>query len=207
MKFRSRFTILTLTVILTGTSYLAWAQHQHQGHAASEQSAASQPSEHSMHEGGMMHSEMMHGDAMEHGKMANEEDMKAMMQEMGMSSGMMQRHQLLMQSKIAAADPQALLAMSQDFELTEEQIAQLEEIVEEAREKARDVLNKEQQNQLEVIPETPANMQGMMMQMHEKMQQMHGDQANKSSMMMCPMMQMMPGKSNGEESVGHEANH
>ncbi|MCB2141358.1 hypothetical protein KQH29_00280 [bacterium] len=210
MKIQRRITIMALAIVFAGTSYLAWAQHQHQGqgHDDAEQPAATESTSQPAHQEGMMHEGMMKDEMMEHGMMGQDKQaMQSMMEKMGMSPEMIRRHQILMKSEIAKTDPQALLSMSEDLKLTESQIDQLETIVQDARERSESVLNSEQQSELNRIPESPENMQRMMMQMHEKMQRMHGDQGEGMSMMMCPMMQSMSGEKSDDGTNGHEAHH
>ncbi len=120
-----------------------------------------------------------------------------------MSKPMMMRTRMLMSMHVNPLDPNAVLALKDQLNLTDDQAQQIRDIAGQAREKVRSVLNSEQKSELEKVEKTPNSsmaMHRMMGSMRGEMGQgmqggqmghgMHDPGANVSSNG-CPMMQAM----------------
>lgn len=116
---------------------------------------------------------------------------------MGMSNGMQMCMKMNMQTELAPEDPSALLALREDLSLTEEQAQQLEDLVEQTRQAAADILTDGQREQLEALPDQPRTMMEMHRQMMQSMKEQSGPNcamcggAASADTMQCPMMGMM----------------
>lgn len=122
-------------------------------------------------------------------------DTGMMMGGMKMSPEMMTRHRLLMQTRIDAQDPAALLALQQELGLSDDQVQQLEREVEQSQQAAMEILTAEQRQKVQALPEQPQSM----MQMH---QHMMGQMGGEGMQGMCPMCHMMGGMGTDSASNG-----
>lgn len=168
-------TATALSLSLAGGVVVLAQTNQHSGRKGMMGESASCP----------MHEQMM-------GKMSDEqkEKMQGMMSQMNMDEGMMMRCKAMMHADISAHDPDTLLTLSDDLQLSREQQDQLKEISQRAEAEARQLLTEDQRAQAETLGEKPANMCTMMGMMMERME---GEDMG----MMCPMMSMM---SHGEKA-------
>ena len=97
--------------------------------------------------------------------------------------------------KMYADSPAVLLSQMEEFELSDEQKKQLEEIEQSARQKARSVLTAKQQEKFGESPKGPLSMKELCMM---RMKHMTGQDGQKA--MMCPMcMKMMKKKAPSRE--------
>ena len=103
-------------------------------------------------------------------KKGGDADMKAMMQKMGMSPEEMKRCRMMMTMKDNAADPNAILALRKDLQLSNDQVELLQDIAAQARAKALLVLEDAQRAQVKNLPKEPATMKAMHNKMMAKMQ-------------------------------------
>jgi YHS domain-containing protein/Spy/CpxP family protein refolding chaperone len=90
----------------------------------------------------------------------------------GMSEAMVDKCQMMMNTRIWPSDPEALIAMKDRLALTAEQTDKLDAIAKKAREDAAAVLTAEQQSKIKATEAEPATMmelhQTMMQKMKEK---------------------------------------
>ncbi len=132
------------------------------------------------------------GAPMDPQKMKN---MMGMMQQAGVGPDMMQRCMVMMRTPVFLDSPSAISGQAEALGLSDEQVKKLFDIENEARQKAKSVLNEEQIKKMGEVPDKPMAMMEMCQQMSTKMmpmmQKMMGSQGG--PMMMCPMMRMMMG--------------
>ncbi|MGD2176020.1 MAG: heavy metal-binding domain-containing protein [Candidatus Brocadiaceae bacterium] len=102
------------------------------------------------------------------GGMQKGEGAESMAGMMGKMHGMMMRCRMMMDARTQKTDPVGLLALRDQLELSEEQVSELQQIVETARQEAERVLTEQQKEKLEAMPDQPHSM----MQMHRRMQRM-----------------------------------
>jgi hypothetical protein len=100
-----------------------------------------------------------------------------MMQQMGMSKGMMDRCRMMMRAQLDPADPAAILAMKDELGLSEEQIRKLQQMAEATRSQAKGVLTEEQKKKLQQMPKEPR----CPMDMHEMMMKRMADKMGKKA--------------------------
>lgn len=98
--------------------------------------------------------------------------------------------QMQMDMRVSPSDPSAILALTEQLQLTTEQTAELEDINRQGRTKALAILNADQQTTLDSLPQSPQTMKGLHEQMMSHMQTMKGTKPGDHPMT-CPMMQMM----------------
>ncbi len=118
-------------------------------------------------------------------------DMKGMMAKM--PADIMMRCQMFMNMAVNPSDPNALLALNDQLQLTPAQTTELAAIQTEARDKAAAVLNAEQKKTLDAMPQSSQTMKDMHEQMMAQMQKMMGAKMG-DRQMNCPMMRMMADK-------------
>lgn len=110
------------------------------------------------------------GAAWQAGKtMSSDEMMKTRADQMkaaGASPQMTMRDKMFMCAQLDSADPSALLAASDDLNLTQDQIKKLQDIQKDARDDARDILNDNQKNTVASLAGTPRTMLEMCHQMN-----------------------------------------
>ena len=112
------------------------------------------------------------------------------------SKPMMMRTRMLMSMHVNPFDPNAVLALKDQLNLTDEQVKQLDDIASTAREKVQALLSSDQQAELKTLDKTPDTSMAMHAMM---MKRMHGGtgeagmqyQGGGESSEGCPMMQMM----------------
>ncbi len=90
---------------------------------------------------------------------------EGMMEGMGRMHGAMARMHMMMQAEIRNGDPSALVAMREQLQLTDKQVADLMAIADDSEKKAMAVLTDKQKEDLKNLPSGPRNM----MEMHRMM--------------------------------------
>lgn len=92
-----------------------------------------------------------------------------MCKEMDVPAAMKQRCQMMMNAEMSKDDAVCLLACTSELSFTPDQVQKLEEIVKRSRQEAVAILTPEQKKTLAEIPEKPASVCEMRMNMHEMM--------------------------------------
>lgn len=100
--------------------------------------------------------------------MANTEEGRKHLTEMGVEEPMIDRCQMMMQMKFNPKDPAALMAMEKHLGLSAEQMDKLKGIADKSRSDAEAVLTEDQKKKVESMADTPDTM----IKMHEEMRPM-----------------------------------
>lgn len=103
--------------------------------------------------------------------------------------------------KMYADSPAVLLSQAEEFELSDEQQQQLEEIEQAARQKARAVLTAKQQEKVGESPKDPLSMKKLCMMRMKKMMEQNGQKQTMCPMCMKVMMKKAP---SGEDEQNNE---
>ena len=108
--------------------------------------------------------------------------------------------------KLHADNPVVLLAMKEQLDLSEEQAKQLDALVSDVRERAKEILSDQQQQQIAQAPQGPLSMMQVMM----LLRQQPGDQREQGQM--CPMCikmmrERMEQNRPGQAAGKHEEHH
>ena len=122
------------------------------------------------------HGRTMEKEADEEGDADEDEEgmmgMGPMMKEM--PRGMRMRCRMMMRTRTHRSNPQCILSLEEELDLSEEQIAKLETIAETARAGTKQVLTEEQLEKMEEMEDTPRSMMEMCGKMRRHMRGMMG---------------------------------
>ena len=123
--------------------------------------------------------------------------MMGMMDQAGFDARMMRRCMTMMRNPVFLDSPSAIIAQAESLGLSDEQLKKLRDIENEARQKAKTVLTKEQIKKMGEVPDKPMPMTEMCETMYAKvipsMEKMTEASSQGGPMMMWPMMRMMMG--------------
>lgn len=195
--------LVTTGLALATGSWLAWAHSDATTSSGSSQATETAPAHSTGMMGGM---EMMEGGMMGTHMTANGQGMMGTTNMMGwgaMTPRMQQRGHMMMHATLTRNDPAAVLGLEYQLELTDDQIAKLEQLQTETGDKVRALLTDAQRAQLDSLPEGPASMAQMYNQMTTHMRRMHGGKSTNANTTAtpCQMMGMMAGVTPDEPAM------
>ena len=110
-----------------------------------------------------------------------------MMKAWGMTPQMLAQGRMMSHAQVSRNDPATLLGLAGQLKLTDEQKARLEAIDSKAQAEALSVLNADQKERVNELPDSSGSIAAMFAMMQAHRQQMHGSAGNNP----CPMIQMM----------------